>query len=697
MSLVSYEMINEIGVIRLNNPPVNALSHRVRENMVNTINAAQNDASKALLLVCEGRTFIAGADITEFGKAPQQPVLSEVLAVIENSAKPVLSAIHGTALGGGFELALCCHYRCALTSARLGLPEVKLGLLPGAGGTRRLPRLAGVDIALDMMTSGRPISAGKALNANVIDKVFDGDLLEGALAYASELIDSNAPLKRVRDISIDAATVPDGFFEGWRQKLAKRARGQIAPGFIVSCVEAAVNLSLDQGLAKERELFLECMRSPQSTAMRHLFFAQRKAAKVKDISKDTAIRPVRSVAIVGAGTMGGGIAMKFANAAIPVTLLEINDEALQRGLGTIRKNYHNTVRKGRMSKADMHARLGLIIGTTSHDDLAMADLVIEAVFENLDLKKEVFTKLDRICKPGAILATNTSYQDVNQIAAATQRPQDVIGLHFFSPANVMKLLEVVGGDKTAKDVIATCMKMAKTIKKIPVLAGLCYGFIGNRMLRFYGRQAQLCLIEGASPEQIDRAMQNFGMAMGPLAVGDLAGLDIGYMARKALSDEEKGDPRSYCIPDALVEMGRLGQKSWSCYYKYDPETRARLNDPIVMKVVEERAAAQGVIRRRIDDEEILNRLNFALINEAARILEEGIARRAGDIDVVYVFGYGFPAARGGPMHYADSIGLKKVYNTICQFRDLHGEALWTPAPLFEKLAVEGKRFSDWTA
>lgn len=695
MSVVSYELIENIGVIRLDNPPVNALSQILRAGIQDAIINAQNDGSKALILICEGRTFIAGADIGEFGKPPKAPSLPEVLATIEESDKPVIAAIHGTALGGGFEVALACHYRCALASAKVGLPEVKLGLLPGAGGTQRTPRLAGVEAALELITSGTPIGAEKARQLNLLDRVMADNLLDGALAFARELIQQQAPTRRVRDITIDPVTVPDALFDDYRKKLARRARGQIAPQYIVACIEAAVHQPIEEGLAKERELFIQCMESSQSTALRHLFFTEREAAKVTGLPKDTPIRDIASVAIIGGGTMGGGIAMNFANVGIPVKLVEISDEAVTRGLDIIDKNYANTVKKGKLSEAQKTQCLSLIQGTTDYNELTKVDLVIEAVFENLELKKEIFTKLDNICKPGAILATNTSYQDIDQIAAATQRPQDVIGLHFFSPANVMKLLEVVRGEKTAADVIATAMRLAKTIKKVPVLSGNCYGFIGNRMLRYYGREAQLCLIEGASPEQIDSVMQNWGMAMGPLAVGDLAGLDIGYKARQGLTDEQKGDPKTYCIADALVEMGRLGQKTGAGYYRYDPETRARSNDPEVLKVIEDQARAQGITRREISDEEILNRLTFALINEGARILEEGIAQRPGDIDVVYVFGYGFPAFRGGPMQYADTVGLKKVYDTLCEFRELHGERYWTPAPLLEKLAREDKTFNSW--
>ncbi len=697
MSIVSYEIIENIGVIRLNNPPVNALSHALRTGIQDAVNQAQEDDSQAIILLCEGRTFIAGADISEFGKPPQAPSLPSILATIEDSKKPVIAAIHGTALGGGFEVALACHYRCALSSAKVGLPEVKLGLLPGAGGTQRVPRLAGAEAALKLITSGAPISANDAHKMQLLDHVVDGDLLNGALAYAKLLSDVQAPMRRVRDIIIDPATAPAELFDGYRKTLAKRARGQIAPQNIVNCIEAAVKLPIIEGLAFERNMFMECLKSSQSAALRHMFFAERESLKIKGLSKDTSVRDIKSVAIIGGGTMGGGIAMNFANAGIPVKLVEISDEGVARGLAIIEKNYSITVKKGKLSETQKEQCLSLIQGTTDYADMSDVDLVIEAVFENLELKKEIFSKLDKTCKPGAILATNTSYQDVDQIANATSRPQDVIGLHFFSPANVMKLLEVVRGENTADDVIATAMKLAKTIKKVPVLSGNCYGFIGNRMLRHYGREAQLCMIEGSTPEKIDNVLQGWGMAMGPLAVGDLAGLDIGYKARQGLTPEQKGDPKTYCIADALVEMERLGQKTGKGYYQYDPQTRARCSDPLVIKVIEEQAQAQGLERRDINDKEILNRLIFALINEGAKILEEGIAQRPSDVDVVYVYGYGFPAHRGGPMQYADSIGLKKVYDTICEYRETHDEEYWQPSSLLEQLVKEGKTFSDWAA
>ncbi len=695
--VVQYELQDNIGVISVNNPPVNALAQVVREGILNAVMTAQDDASEAIVLRCEGRTFIAGADITEFGKPPKDPWLPEVLSAIESSSKPVVAAIHGTALGGGFEVALACHYRCAIASAKVGLPEVNLGLLPGAGGTQRVPRIAGVPAALDMITTGKPVAAPRAKDMGLIDEVIAGDdLAAAAVQYAKDLVASGAPLKRIRDISIDPSTIEPGFFDQARQRLARRARGQIAPDRIVTCIEAAVNLPMDEGLQKERELFQELVQSPESAAMRHVFFAERQAAKIKDLSKDTPKRDINKVAIIGGGTMGGGIAMCFANVDIPVVMVEVDDEALKRGLGIVRKNYGITVSKGKMSEAQMESRLQLISGTTDYSDISDVDLVIEAVFENLDLKKEIFAKLDQTCKQGAILATNTSYQDVNAIAAATSRPQDVLGMHFFSPANVMKLLEVVRGDATADDALATAMQIGKKIGKVCVMSRVCYGFIGNRMLGGYGREAQMLLLDGCTPTQVDSALEDFGMAMGPLAMGDLAGLDVGYKARQARTDLPD-DPRLYRMGTVLVEMGRHGQKTGSGFYQYDPQTRARQADPEVESLIQQEAEKLGVERRKISDEEILERCFYPLINEGALILEEGIAQRPSDIDVVYVYGYAFPAAKGGPMFYADSVGLKKVYDKICEFRDRYGEQYWKPAPLLKELAEKGSSFSAWAA
>jgi len=542
-SPVRYELQDNIGIITVDNPPVNALSHAVRQGLLDAITAAGSDSSEAVVIICDGRTFIAGADIKEFGKPFKEPGLPDLLNTIEACEKPVIAAIHGTALGGGFETALAAHYRCAVPSAKVGLPEVKLGLLPGAGGTQRTPRLAGVKASLDLFISGAPIKAAQAKSIGLIDKIVDGDLLDGALAWAEELVRDDAPIRRSSE-----QVVPDfdaSIFDEYRQTLAKRARGQMAPGHIVSAVEAAATLPFDEGQAVERRLFMECMQSPQSAGMRHIFFAERQASKIEGLSKDTPRRPVDSVGVIGGGTMGGGIAMSFANAGIRVTMIEISDEALQRGLSIVERNYAGSVKRGKISEEKATACRGLISGSTDYAALAEVDMVIEAVFEDPDLKKKIFKQLDAVCKPGAILATNTSYQDVDAIAAVTARPEDVLGMHFFSPAHIMKLLEVVRGEKTADDVLATVMALAKKIRKVAVVSGVCYGFIGNRMLGPYGETTQLLLLEGASPQQVDSAMENWGMAMGPLRVFDLAGLDVGYKAREALSDEQKGDPKTY--------------------------------------------------------------------------------------------------------------------------------------------------------
>ncbi len=692
-SPVSYERVDGFGVITVDNPPVNALSHAVRQGLNDAIRGAQQDDSNAVLVICAGRTFIAGADITEFGKPPREPHLPDLCNTIEASSKPVVAAIHGTALGGGLEVAMSCHYRCALPNAKVGLPEVKLGLLPGAGGTQRLPRLVGVSAALDMMTSGNPVGASEAASLGLVDKLVDGDLFEAALAWCRELVVEGAACRATSELPVESA--PAGSLDTYRDTVARRARGQVAPQKIVDCVEASLTRPFDEGLAIEREKFIECMQSPQSAALRHMFFAEREAAKVQGLPKDTPLRPVRKVGVIGAGTMGTGIAMNFANAGMQVALLEVGDEALARGLEIIDRNYRGGIERGKLSEAQALECRGRIAGTTDYESLADADLVVEAVFENLELKQEIFTKLDAVCRQGAILATNTSYQDVDAIAAATNRPEDVIGLHFFSPAHIMKLLEVVRAGKTADDVLATCMAIAKSIRKVPVVSGVCYGFIGNRMLGHYAREAQLCVIEGASPEQVDTAMEEWGMAMGPLAVFDLAGLDVGYKARQGLPESERGDPRAYCVADALVEMGRLGQKTGAGFYRYDPATRRRSSDPEVQALIEREARALGVERRALDAQEIVDRLLFALVNEGMNILDEGIAQRPGDIDVVYVYGYGFPAWRGGPMHYADAVGLPQVLERVRAFEQRFGAENWTPAPLLERLAGTGRTLADW--
>jgi 3-hydroxyacyl-CoA dehydrogenase len=694
-TVVSYEVVNGIGVVTVANPPVNALSHAVRQGLLKFVRAAQADDSRAILILCTGRTFIAGADITEFGKPPVEPYLPNLLNEIEASKKLVVAALHGTALGGGLETALACHYRIALNTSKVGLPEVKLGLLPGAGGTQRVPRLIGAQASLDLILSGAPIAADRAMELGLVDRLVAGDLYDEALAYTQQLVDQNAPLRRASEL--DPAAADAELFEGYRSNLAKKARNLTAPQRIVDCVEAATRLTFADGLKRERELFLECMRDPQSVALQHMFFAEREAAKVIGISRDTEQRDIRKVGVIGGGTMGGGIAMSFANAGIQVTLIEVNEEALDRGLAIVAKNYAGSVKRNKLSAEQATQCQDLISGSTDYSALQDVDLVIEAVFEDPDLKKDIFQRLDVVCKPGAILATNTSYQDVDAIAAVTKRPEDVIGMHFFSPAHIMKLLEVVRGDKTADDVLATVMTLAKRIRKVAVVSGVCYGFIGNRMLQGYFREAQLCLIEGGLPESIDAALYNWGMAMGPISVADLAGLDIGYKARQALAESERGDPRAYRVADALVEAGRLGQKSAAGFYKYDPETRQKTSAPEVQEIIEREARALGIERSPIEADEIVDRLIYALVNEGFRILEEGIAQRPGDIDVVYVYGYGFPAWRGGPMHYAETVGLDEVLARINEFRERFGADNWTPAPLLEQLQRDGSTLAEWAA
>jgi len=695
MNTVSYEVVDEIGVITVNNPPVNALSQAVRAGILEALRAAQTDESKAILIICDGRTFIAGADISEFGKPPQEPYLPELINEIEASVKLVVAAIHGTALGGGFEVTLGCHYRIALDSAKVGFPEVKLGLFPGAGGTQRVPRLAGIPAAIELMGSGTPVGAARASEMGLLDAVVSGDLRDEAMAYTQELLTNDMPVRRTSDLVVES--VEASVFEEAKTQFAKRARGQIAPLKMLEAVEAALTMSFEDGMAKERVLFVELMAGSQSAAMRHLFFAEREAGKIKGLSRDIEKRNVESVGIIGGGTMGGGIAMSFANAGFSVTMLEISDEALARGLGIVEKNYAGSVKRGKLSEDKANACREQISGTTSYDDLASMDLVIEAVFEDPELKKDIFKKMDAVCKPGAILATNTSYQDVNAIAAATSRPEDCLGMHFFSPAHIMKLLEVVRGDKTADDVLATVMALGKKIRKVPVMSGVCYGFIGNRMLGPYFREAQLCLIEGGTPESVDAALYEWGMAMGPISVGDLAGLDVGYKARQARAEDQRGDPNAFRVLDALVEAGRLGQKSGEGFYNYDPDTRQKTSDPEILKIIEREAEALGIERSPIAADEIVDRLIFAMINEGLKIMDEGIAQRSGDIDVVYAYGYGFPAWRGGPMHYADEVGLDRVLERINEFRDKFGEENWTPALLLERLVAEGTTIAAWSA
>jgi 3-hydroxyacyl-CoA dehydrogenase len=688
---VTFELRDDIALISINNPPVNALSHAVRSGLMEAIAAVENSAAKAVVLHCEGRTFCAGADIREFGKPPVDPWLPTVVDRIEACKLPVVAAIHGTALGGGLETAIACHFRIATKDAKLGFPEVNLGLLPGAGGTQRAPRLMGVQAALDLMVSGKPLSAPQALSAGLVDRIAEGELLQAALDWANELIAESVEPRRSSELMVDTADLPADFFALYRAAVKKKTRGLPAPQGIIDCVEKATQASYAEGCALERELFQQLMNSPESKGLRHVFFAEREAARVVGLDPSIQLRDINTVGIIGAGTMGGGIAMCFANAGIPVIVLEMSQEALDRGLGLCQKNYEMSVKKGRFTAEQAAAYMGRISGSTDYADLAGVDLVIEAVFENPDIKKTVFEQLDKTCKAGAILATNTSYQDVNEIAAVTSRPQDVLGMHFFSPANVMKLLEVVRADETADDVLATVMQLARKIRKVPVVARVCYGFIGNRMLTGYFREAQMLLLEGATPTQVDAAMEQFGMAMGPIAVADLAGLDVGYKARQALP--EPSEHPAYKVSDQLVEAGRLGQKSGAGYYRYDPATRARQEDPEVAAIIRAEAERLGIAQRSFSATEIVERAVYPLINEGARILQEGIAQRASDIDIVYLYGYAFPAHRGGPMFYADTVGAKAVYDKICEFRDTSGRPDdWQPAPMLEQLAKSGGRF-----
>jgi len=688
--VVSYTLEGTIGVIRVNNPPVNALSHGVRSGMADALSIAAEDTSEAVVILCEGRTFIAGADITEFGKPPKPPFLPDLLAQLDNHPKLTVAAIHGTALGGGFETALSCNYRVALASAKVGLPEVKLGLLPGAGGTQRTPRLAGVATSIELMTSGNPIPADAALQKGLIDHVAGDNLAEEAIAYAKQLVADQAPQRQASAITLTLNEADRELISKARSNLAKKTRGESAPQRIIDCIEASAELDFDAGLKRERELFMACMEDPQSAALRHMFFAERAAAKIDSI--DTSVEPakIQRVGIIGAGTMGGGIAMCFAQTGTQVTLIDMSDEAVTAGISKIKTNYDISVKRGRLSEDQVEAIMSQIKPSSHFEDLADADMVIEAVFENLAVKKEVFARLDTICKADAVLASNTSYQSIDDIAAATSRPESVLGMHFFSPANVMKLLEVVKGDKSNDRVIATAMAVGKRIGKTSVLSGMCYGFIGNRMLRPYAREAALCMMEGASPAQIDAAMEQWGMAMGPLAVGDLAGLDIGYKAREQLTDEQKGDPASYCVADRLVEAGRLGQKSGAGYYRYDPETRQRMADPDVDAIIDSCREELGIVARTISDEEIVDRLILALANEGARILDEGIAQRASDIDVVYCYGYGFPRHRGGPMHYVQARGLTWAVERMTEFQQTLNQDNWSIAPLIASNAERGE-------
>jgi 3-hydroxyacyl-CoA dehydrogenase len=696
--LVRLTKQDDVAIIAIDNPPVNALSPGVPEGIADAIEQIElDDSVVAAVVIGAGRTFVAGADIKEFGKMtsgkPRGDGFKPILLRIEDCRKPVVMAIHGTAFGGGLELAMAGHYRVAVAGAQVGQPEVKLGIIPGAAGTQRLPRLAGVAKAVAMCADGNPIKAEDAAASGIIDRLIEGDLLTGAIAFAKEVASKPVRKTRERNDKLGTPQENEPTFVAARENARKKQRGLIAPLAAIDAVEAATKLPFADGCRVENDLFTKCLFSDQSKALIHVFFGEREVAKIPDVPKQTPLIPINVAAVVGAGTMGGGIAMVFANAGIPVLLKETDQTALDRGLANIQKNYANSVKRGRFTEQFVDERLKLIRPTLSYDDFADANMVIEAVFESMAVKKEVFAELERVCKPGAILASNTSTLNIDEIAAATSRPQSVIGTHFFSPANVMRLLELVRGQSTGKEVIATCMQLSKRLGKIGVLVGNCFGFAGNRMFQPYRREAQFLVEEGASVEAVDSALYDFGMAMGPLATADLAGLDIGWRIRKEHPDLYKAGMRRPIVEDRLCELGRFGQKTGAGWYKYD-ENRRATPDPEVAELASKWAGEAGVERRQPLAEEIVDRCVYALVNEGARILEEGIALRAVDIDIIYVNGYGFPAYRGGPMWYADTVGLKKVYDRVCEFRQQHG-ALWEPAPLLKRLAEEGKSFADY--
>jgi 3-hydroxyacyl-CoA dehydrogenase len=695
--LVQLTKQNDIAVITVNNPPVNALSPGVPEGISEALDQIEkDDAVKAAVLIGGGRTFVAGADIKEFGKMiagkKRGAGLLPLLLKIEDSSKPIIVAIHGTAFGGGLELAMAGHYRVALSSAQVGQPEVKLGIIPGAAGTQRLPRLAGVAKAVEMCTSGNPVTAEEALKFGIIDKIIDGDLLTGAVAFAREVAGKAAPKTRERNGKLGDPAENTVVFAGARDHAATKQRGLKAPLAAVDAIEAATTMPFAEGCQLEQKLFIECLFSDQSKSLIHFFFSEREVSKIPDVPKDTPLIPIKSVAVIGAGTMGGGIAMVLANARIPVLLKEADQAALDRGLATIQSNYANSVKRGRFTSQVAEERLKLIKPTLDYEGFANVDLVIEAVFEGMALKKEIFKDLDRVCKPTAILASNTSTLSIDEIASATKRAESVIGMHFFSPANVMRLLEIVRGKATSKEVVATCMALAKKVGKVGVLVGNCRGFVGNRMFGPYRREAQFLVEEGAGIAAVDKALTDFGMAMGPLATGDLAGLDVGWRIRKEYRDLEKPGIRQPLAEDKLCEIGRYGQKSSAGWYKYDANRRATL-DPVVDQLIHDWVAEADIPQRQISAEEISDRCLYALVNEGARILEEGYALRASDIDIIYINGYGFPSYRGGPMWYADTVGLKQVYERVTGFHRQHGE-IWEPAPLLKRLAEQGRTFAE---
>jgi 3-hydroxyacyl-CoA dehydrogenase len=691
--LVEYETHGAIALIALNNPPVNAMGVAVRLGLLDALSKAESDEKiKAIVLTGRGRCFSGGADIREFGQLRKEPFLTDVINKFEACGKPVVAAMHGAGFGGGCELPLGCHYRVGNGSMKVALTEIKLGLLPGAGGTQRLPRLVGIEKALEIVLSGEPVGATKAREIGFLDEIIEGDLVQGALDYANRLIAEEKVPRPIRSMKIDD-TGAEKLFADTRKKVSRRSRGLLAPERCIEAVESALTVSLDEGLALERKNFDELVQSDQSKAQRHLFFAERQAHKILDVPADTAIRDIKTAAVIGCGTMGRGIAMSLANGGVPVTVLEMNKDALDKGLSMARDTYAGSVSRGSLSQSEMDERLKLISGTTDYADIADVDIVIEAVFEEMDLKKQIFGKLDEICKQGAILATNTSSLDVDEIASFTKRPGDVIGTHFFSPANVMKLMENVRGVKTAPDVIATVMKLSRDINKVGVMVGVCDGFVGNRMLYAYRSQAEFLLEEGALPHQVDKVIYDFGFPMGPFAMGDLAGLDVGYLVRQHRRKTKPSNDRYSFIGDKIVEMGRHGQKNRKGWYLYEEGSRKPEPDPEIEKLILGTSEELGITRREVTDQETLERCMYPLINEGAKILGEGIAIRPSDIDLVWVYGYGFPIGKGGPMFYADQVGVKQVYDVMMKLFEQEGEML-RPAPLLEELAQSGKSFSD---
>ncbi len=692
MTQTSFTVDGGVGVLRIDNAPVNALGQEVRAGLVDAIEQAETDPSVSVVLLCSaGKTFSAGADIREFSQPATAPFLPDVVHRLEACSKPVVAAIQGKALGGGLEIALGCHYRIASRRAAMGLPEVLLGLLPGAAGTQRLPRLVGPQKALDIMLGGAPLDAGAAKTIGLVDSVIDADDFDAAaIVHAREFADQ--PTRRISTLSVPEHD--KNLFAETRQRVRGRSRGLLSPGKIIDCVRASVDLDYAAGCEFEREAFLECKASPQSAGLRHAFFAERQVGKVPGVGPDATPRPISRVAVIGAGTMGAGIAYAALSADLDVLLMDNDRDGLRRGCDTIDDYFAYGVDRGKFSSAIAAERRSRLRAISDYDDLRDADLVIEAVFESMAAKESVFSQLDRVCRDGAILATNTSTLDIDRIAAATRRPGDVIGLHFFSPAHVMRLLEIVRGDDTATDVVATALMFAKRLGKIGVVVGNCYGFVGNRMLYSYGRENQLMLLEGAAPERIDQALYDWGMAMGPNAVGDLAGLDVGYKARQAREDLPD-DPRFYRVADLLVEQGRFGQKTGRGMYRYEAGSRTPQPDPEIHDLIATEAARLGIEQREFSNEEIVDRCILGLVTEGARLLEEGIALRASDIDVVWINGYGFPRHRGGPMHYADELGLDRILARVSEFAERFGSQYWEPPTLLRELAADGARFAEW--